>query len=182
MGKLIMWNLITLDGYFDGPKGWDLGWHQSALEGDFFRFANDQLRTADMLLFGRTTYEGMARHWQTATGETAELMNAVPKIVFSRTMDRAEWENTTLIKDDPAAAVRDLKRRLTRNIFVFGSANLSATLIEAGLFDEYRLGLTSIVLGAGRPLFHPSANGLRLNFLDSERLSSGCVVLRYAPG
>ena len=184
MRKLIMWNLITLDGFFEGTKSWDLDWHQYAMGEAFDQFALEQLRSADMLLFGGVTYEGMAKYWPNAQGESAEIaefMNKLPKVVVSRTLDRAEWANTTLVKENPVAAVSDLKRQGDRNIFLFGSADLSSTLMDAGLFDEYRFGVVSVVLGRGRPLFREGMNRLRLTLLESRQLSPGCVVLRYEP-
>jgi dihydrofolate reductase len=84
--KLIMWNLITLDGYFEGEKNWDLPWHEDLWGEELERFSLDQLQSADMLVFGRVTYEGMAAYWQTATGAVAEYMNSLPKLVCSRTL------------------------------------------------------------------------------------------------
>jgi dihydrofolate reductase len=181
MRKLIMWNLLTLDGFFEGVKSWALDWHQYVWGEELERLSVDQLRSADMLLFGRVTYEGMAAYWQSAQGEIADFMNSLPKVVFSRTLDRAEWKNTTLVKGDAASEVRELKRQGERNIFVFGSANLSTTLMEQGLFDEYRLGLVPVVLGSGKPLFGGNLSRLRLKLLEARPLSSGCVVLHYGP-
>lgn len=181
MRKLIMWNLITLDGYFEGAANWELDWHKYVWGGELERFSMEQLRSADMLLFGRTTYEGMAAYWQSAHGEDADLMNNLQKIVCSRTLERAEWKNTTLVKDDAAAAVTELKRAGDGNIFVFGSGELSRTLMERGLFDEYRLAVVPVVLGSGKTLFGHNLSRLRLRLLEARPLSSGCVILRYAP-
>jgi dihydrofolate reductase len=181
MSRLIMWNLITLDGFFEGGKSWALDWHHYVWGDELERFSVEQLRSADMLLFGRITYEGMAAYWQTAQGEVANFMNSLPKVVFSRTLDRAEWKNTKLVKGDAASGVLRLKHQGEKNIFVFGSADLSATLMEQRLFDEYRLGLVPVVLGSGKPLFGRNLSRLRLRLLESRPLSSGCVVLRYEP-
>jgi dihydrofolate reductase len=181
MRKLIMWNLITLDCFFDGAEDWSLDWHQYVWDDELKRFSIEQLRTADTLLFGRTTYEGMAAYWQSAQGEDAELMNGLPKVVCSRTLDRADWRNTKLAKGDAASEVRELKRQGEGNIFVFGSGGLSATLMEQGLFDEYRLAVVPVVLGSGKPLFGRGLNRLRLNLLEARSFTSGCVLLRYAP-
>lgn len=181
MSKLIMWNLLTLDGFFEGAGSWALDWHHYVWGDELERISLEQLRSAEMLLFGRVTYEGMAAYWQTAQGEIASFMNSLPKVVFSRTLDRAEWNNTKLVKGDAASEVLELKRQGQGNIFVFGSAGLSTTLMEQGLFDEYRLGLVPVVLGSGKPLFARSLSRLRLKLLENRQLSSGCVVLRYEP-
>ena len=183
MAELVMWNLITLDGYFEGPKSWSLEWHQQrAVDEDFLRFVLDQLQTADMLLFGRVTYEGMAAYWRTADGPIAELMNALPKAVVSRTLANADWPNTHLIRSEPEKFVAAAKQKTGRNIFVFGSANLSATLMQHNLFDEYRFGLTALVLGRGNPLFPAGTAQTRLDLIEARPVSAGCLLLRYRPG
>jgi dihydrofolate reductase len=179
MGKLIMWNLLTLDGYFEGAKSWDLDWHEHVWGAELERLSIEQLHSADRLLFGRITYEGMAAYWRTAQGEVADLMNGIPKVVFSRTLERPDWANTTLVKENAAAAVRDLKKQGDRNMFVFGSANLSETLINGDLFDEYRLAITPVVLGTGKPLFGRGLSRHTLKLIEARSLTSGCVILRY---
>lgn len=179
MRRLIMWNLATLDGYFEGPKPWDIDWHELVWGEELARFSLDQGREIGTLLFGRVTYEGMAGYWPSATGEVAEFMNTVPKVVFSRTLARADWHNTRLVSTGAAEEVRRLKQEPGKDLFIFGSANLSAALMREGLFDEYRLGLTPIVLGGGTPLFKPSPERTRLRLVEARPLRSGCVILRY---
>lgn len=179
--KLIMWNLITLDGCFEGPRAWDLEFHEYAWGDELRRFSLEQGHEVGALLFGRVTYEGMAAHWTTATGEIADFMNAVPKYVFSRTLESADWSNTTLVEGDAAEAVARLKEQPGKDIFVFGSADLSATLIRNGLFDEYRIGLVPVTLDEGNPLFKRDSEPLRLELLQSRPLGDRCVLLRYQP-
>jgi dihydrofolate reductase len=181
MSKLIMWNLMTLDGFFDGAENWALDWHQYAWGEELERLSIEQLRVADMLLFGRVTYEGMAAYWKTAKGEVAEYMNRLPKAVFSRTLLRADWQNTTLLKGDVNKEVEDLKRKGEQNIFVFGSGDFSATLLEQRLFDEYRICLVPVVIGTGKPLFGRNLCRRRMKLLESRALASGSVLLRYQP-
>ena len=176
-----MWNLITLDGYFEGAKPWDLAFHHTVWGEELERLSIEQLRGADRLIFGRATYEGMAAHWQTAQGEVADWMNRLPKVVFSRTLQRAEWTNTTLVKGDAAAAVRELKRQGDGTSLVFGSAGLSATLIAHDRFDEYRLGVAPVILGSGTPLFGRGLATKKLRLLEARALGSGGVILRYEP-
>jgi dihydrofolate reductase len=181
MRKLIMWNVITLDGYFDGAKSWDLDWHESIWGEELEQLSIEQLHSADMLLFGRVTYEGMAAYWRSAKGEVADLMNSIPKIVFSRTLTEADWTNTTLVNEDAVKAVRQLKQQGDRNMFVFGSADLSATFVNQGLFDEYRLAVAPVILGSGKTLFGRDLARRQLKLLDSRTLASGGIILRYAP-
>jgi dihydrofolate reductase len=179
--KLIMWNLVTLDGFFEGPKAWEIDWHEYVWGEELEKFSIEQLKSIGMLLFGRLTYEGMAGHWTTAKGETADFMNSIPKIVFSKTLDRADWNNTRLIKENAVEEIAKLKQEPGKDLFVLGSANLSATLTQHGLFDEYRLGLTPIVLGGGNPLFKPNPERMRMKLVEARPLKSGCVILFYRP-
>ncbi len=181
MSKLIMWNLVTLDGFFEGAKSWDLDFHQSVWGDELERLSIEQLGSADSLIFGRITYEGMAAYWQTAKGEVADFMNRLAKVVVSRTLERADWPNTKLIKDNVAAEIQKLKQQGGKNIFVFGSAKLSATLMQHNLFDEYRIAVAPVLLGRGTPLFSQNPARLNLKLLDSRTLSNGCVMLRYEP-
>ncbi len=181
MRKLIMWNLMTLDGCFEGPRPWDLAFHEYAWGDELQRFSLEQAGEVDALLFGRVTYDGMAAHWTTAKGETADFMNAVPKYVFSRTLESADWNNSTLVKGDVAETVARLKKQPGKDVIVFGSADLSATLIRNGLFDEYRIGLVPVTLGEGKALFKRDAEPLRLELVESRPLGARCLLLRYRP-
>ena len=179
MRKLIMWNLITLDGYFEGEKNWDLPWHERLWGEELERFSIDQLQSADMLVFGRVTYEGMAAYWQTATGAIADHMNSLAKVVCSRTLQAPGWNNTTLARQDAAKEVAKLKQQGNGSMLVFGSANLSKTLMNANLFDEYRIGIAPVIHGRGRLLFGDGLRPQGLRLLEARQLSSGCVILRY---
>ncbi len=179
MRKLIMWNLITLDGYFEGEKNWDLPWHERVWGDELEQFSLEQLQSADALLFGRVTYEGMAAYWQNAEGRIADYMNSLLKVVCSHTLQSATWNNTTLIRSNMAEEVARLKQQGNGNIFVFGSANLSMTLQNEGLFDEYRLGIAPVIYGKGRLLFGHGAEPQELELLESRSTSTGCVILRY---
>ena len=179
MPRLIMWNMVTLDGFFEGPNRGEIEWHDIVWGEELEQLSTEQLKAAGMLLFGRVTYQLMASYWPTATGEVADFMNEIPKVVFSRTLDRAEWTNTRLVKGNAQDEVTALKQQPGKDLFIFGSADLSSTLIEDGLIDEFRLGLTPVVLGAGTPLFKPSAKNLGMRLLEARPLQSGCVILRY---
>jgi len=179
MRKLIMWNLVTLDGYFEGVKSWDLPWHEQVWGEELERFSLEQLGSADMLVFGRVTYEGMAAYWTTAQGPVADYMNRLPKLVCSRTLETVTWNNATLVKVNVAGEVARLKQQGSGNMFVFGSANLSRTLMNEGLFDEYRIGVAPVIHGRGRFLFSDGHSSQRLQLLEARTLSTGCVILRY---
>jgi dihydrofolate reductase len=181
MSKLIMFNLITLDGFFEGAKNWDLDWHRTVVDEEFNRFAVEQLNSADRLLFGRVTYEGMAAHWPNAKGYVAHLMNSLPKFVYSSTLSPPTWKNTTLVTGSAVIEIAKLKHTSDGNSFIMGSAKLCEGLIKAGLFDEYRIMVTPTILGNGRPLFPRGIARQNLKLLETRTLASGGVILRYEP-
>src|SRR5881409_1391613 len=181
MRRVVMWNMVTLDGFFEGPKSWDIDWHEYVWGEELEQLSIDQSKSIGILLFGRVTYQGMASYWSTAHGEIADFMNSVPKIVFSRTLERAEWKNTRLVRENAAEEVARLKQEPGKDLFIFGSANLSSTLMRDGLIDEYRLGLTPVILGGGNPLFKLSPERMKLTLVESRPLKAGCVILRYQP-
>ena len=181
MRKLVMWNLITLDGFFEGSKSWEIEWHNYAWGDELERLTTEQLKTVGALLFGRVAYQGMAGYWSTQKGEIADFMNNLPKIVFSRTLEKADWNNTKLIRDNGAEEVAKLKQQPGKDLFVFGSANLSSSFIQNSLFDEYRLCVVPVILGSGNPLFKTSAQMTKLKLLEAKPLTTGGVILRYEP-
>lgn len=181
MRKVVMWNLVSLDGFFQGASQWDLSWHQDVWGDELEQFSVEQARSADMLLFGRRTYEGMAAYWADAEGEIADFMNGVHKLVFSRTLHTVTWRNSALATQPPQEEVARLKAQPGKDILVFGSAELSAALMHHGMIDEYRLGVVPIVLGGGAPLFKPRPEPMRMSLIEARPLSTGCVILTYRP-
>lgn len=179
MRKLIMWNIITLDGYFEGNQHWDLPFHDVVWGQELEKLSIEQLNAADYLVFGRVTYEGMAAHWTKEKGEIAGLMNKIPKLVFSKTLKSAEWNNTTLIKENASAEIIKLKEQGGRDMYVFGSADLSETFVNDDLFDEYRIGIAPVILGSGRPLFRKGIASKNLTLVSTQQLLTGGVVLKY---
>lgn len=179
MGKLIVWNIASLDGCFEGPDPWDLSLHETVWGDELEALSNTQLDEAEALLFGRKTYEGMATYWANETGQIADGMNTIRKYVVSNTLSDAKWNNSHLISGDVVKAIAELKRNAGRNIYIFGSADLLATLLPAGLIDEYRLGIAPLILGRGTPLFKPSDHRIDLNLIKTQPLTGGGIVLFY---
>ncbi|OGY32802.1 MAG: riboflavin biosynthesis protein RibD [Candidatus Woykebacteria bacterium RIFCSPLOWO2_01_FULL_43_14] len=180
MRKIILFNLITLDGFFAGPNG-ELDWHN--VDDEFNKFAIEQLGQIDTLIFGRVTYELMAGFWPTEQGKkddpaVAEAMNSLPKIVYSKTLDKLEWENCTLRTEIDPEEINSLKSQLGKTIAIFGSANLAASFIKLGLIDEFRLLLNPVALGEGRPLFREP---LKLRLLKTREFKNGNVLISYQP-
>lgn len=180
MRKLIMWNLMTLDGYVEGPNR-DIGWHEDVWGDELQRISIEQGQAAGALLFGRITYELMASYWPSAKGEIADFMNGLPKIVASRTLEKADWHNTRLVRENVPEEIARLKAESGKDVFIFGSADLSASLIPHGLIDELRICVVPLVLGGGNPLFKSSPESLKLRLLATRPLTSGAVVLHYQP-
>ena len=174
-----MWNIITLDGYFEGEKKWELPFHEVIWNAEMERFCLEQLNSTSYLVFGRTTYEGMAEYWRTAEGEIADYMNKLPKIVCSRTLKSADWNNSILVKENVANEIASLKAKSSKDMYVFGSANLSETLIRENLFDEYRIGIAPVIAGNGRHLFPGGLPAIKLSLLSSQPLMTGGVILKY---
>jgi dihydrofolate reductase len=176
-----MWNVITLDGYFEGKQAWDLDFHKTVYDKELEANSIEQLQTAEMLIFGRKTYEGMADYWTKADGEPeTPYMNKLPKIVCSTTLEAADWNNSVVVKD-AVTEIAKLKQQGDGNMFVFGSGNLSESLMKADLFDEYRLCVAPVLLGEGKKLFNEGLPYQKLKLLEERRLQNGGVILMYAP-
>ncbi len=181
MRKLYAFNMVTIDGFFEGPER-ELDWHN--VDGEFNEFAVDQLKKADTLLFGRVTYELMSGYWPTAAAlnddpTVAGMMNGFPKIVFSRSLERAKWNNTRLVKDNAAEEIRKLKTQPGKEMAILGSANLISTLLPLRLIDEYRIIINPVVLGRGNPLFKGTDDKITLKLLNTKIFKSGNVLLSY---
>jgi len=174
-----MWNIITIDGYFEGTQNWDLTFHKFVWGQELEKLSIEQLHSASGLVFGRITYEGMAAYWTKEEGEIADLMNRIPKLVFSNTLKSASWNNSTLISENASEEIRKLKVKGGKDLFVFGSSNLSETFIRDNLFDEYRIGIAPVILGGGRPLFRQGISPKNLSLVSTHQLLSGGVILKY---
>ncbi|NPU64867.1 dihydrofolate reductase [Bradyrhizobium sp. 83012] len=179
MARLVLWNMMTLDGMVAGANG-DISWHEDVWGPELEQFSEAQLQEASGLLFGRLTYDLMAGYWPRESGVIADFMNRVPKYVASRSLSRLEWSNAHLLAADLAADVDRLKEGSAKDLFLFGSADLASTLIAHDLIDEYRLAINPRVLGGGAPLFKPG-QAIMLRLIDSRALSSGVVIVRYVP-
>ena len=184
MKKIILWMSISLDGYFEGPDH-NLSWHR--VDDEFHQDVNDRLRAMSAFLHGRVTYQLMADFWPTAdqdpsiTGPMAEfagIWRDMPKIVYSRTLETADW-NTTLLHEVVPEDVERLKAGPGGDL-TLGGADLAATFRRLDLIDEYQIYVHPVVLGAGRPLFPESGLTTDLRLVDTQRFGNGVVALRYA--
>jgi dihydrofolate reductase len=180
MGKLIAWNLVTLDGFFEGTAPWDLAFHEKAWGEELDRLSTELGSKAHALVFGRKTYEGMKSYWTTAQpSPVASYMNSLPKLVASRAITSSDWNNTT-VTADIVSEVERLKHRWEKDLYLFGSAELLHDLLEAGVVDEVMLCIVPVLLGEGTPLFKPGIKA-DLNQIDVQVLEKGGVIARYQP-
>jgi dihydrofolate reductase len=175
--------MITLDGYFEGPHR-EIDWHN--VDAEFNDYAIDLLNNVDVLLFGRVTYQLMASYWPTSAAMAndpivAEKMNSLSKIVFSKTLEKAEWNNTWLLRENVGEEITKLKKQQGKDIAIFGSSELALTLVRLGLIDEFRIFVNPVVLGSGKPVFKGIHDKLNLKLIESKTFRSGNVLLCYQP-
>jgi len=183
MRKVFLFNMVTLDGFFEGLNR-EFDWHR--VDKEFNDFAEQQLNEVDLLLFGRVTYELMANYLPTEHAVTndpiiASKMNSMLKIVFSRTLIKAAWNNTRLVKENIAQEVSRHKNLIGKNIAIFGSSTLAATLMQVDLIDEFRIMINPIILGKGNPLFKGRNDRFNVKLLKTKMFNSGNILLYYRP-
>jgi dihydrofolate reductase len=186
MGRIAITEFITLDGVVEDPGGVEGfkhgGWSfkiSRGAEGDKFKL--DETLATEALLLGRCTYEGFAAAWPSRTGEFADRFNAMPKYVFSSTLENPTWNNTTVLRGDLATAVAKLKSAHRGDIVVHGSAQLAQALLENDLADEVRLMLFPLVLGAGKRLFAATSDKKPMRLAANKTVGDGVAILTYEP-
>ncbi|HEY6388779.1 MAG TPA: dihydrofolate reductase family protein [Candidatus Acidoferrum sp.] len=184
MRKLIVFNMVSLDGFFVDGKG-DMSWAHKH-DAEWNAFVSGNATGSGVLVLGRKTYELMASYWPTPMAlqnspVVAKGMNDMPKIVFSRTLDKASWNNTKLLHGDLASEVRKLKHASGPDMVILGSGSIVSQLARQNLIDEYQLALSPIVLGKGRTLFETVKDKLNLKLTTSRTFGNGTVFVCYLP-
>jgi dihydrofolate reductase len=187
MRNVILQEFVTLDGLAAGPHG-KVDFVPRATKDDR-SFGAEQMRlleTVDTILLGRVTYQLFAGYWPNITsGEEkafADKLNATPKIVFSKSLERAPWGNwqeATIVRTSAADEVVKLKRQAGKDLVIWGSISLAQSLLKDGLIDDYRLVVCPMVLGDGRPLFG-GTDERDLRFLEAKHFDRGAVMLTYS--
>lgn len=186
MRKLSVFESLALNGYYSGPDG-DMSWaYALSTDPEFQEFVKGNASNAGVLLFGRVTYQMMASYWPTPVAAkndpvVAKGMNEAEKIVFSRTLKKADWVNTIIVKNDLLDAVRKLKQQTGKNLVVLGSGSIVAQLADAGLVDEYKIVVKPVALGKGQTLFEGVKANVPLQLTGSRVFRDGSLVLNYAP-
>ncbi|MBV9005654.1 MAG: dihydrofolate reductase family protein [Solirubrobacterales bacterium] len=173
MGQVVVTEFITLDGVAEDPGGSEGlaggGWSfhfDRGKDGD--QFKHDELFASDAHLLGRKTYQGFGEAWPSRTGDFADRFNALPKYVVSKTLDKGDWGDTTILRGEPSAEIAQLRQRHDRDILVSGSIDLARSLLAADLVDELRLMIFPIVLGTGKRLFADNAEPAALRIVSSR--------------
>jgi dihydrofolate reductase len=177
---------VTLDGHFCGPRG-DMSFaHKPPDDAEWQEFVAENAAGSGVLVFGRTTYDMMAAWWPTpaaakAMPEVAAQMNALPKIVFSRSLTSADWKNTTLIKTDLVGTISRMKAEPGPDMAILGSGSVVTQLAGAGLIDAIQIVVNPVALGAGKSFLAGLRQPLNLNLTRAQTFGNGSVVLWYAP-
>jgi dihydrofolate reductase len=184
MRKLLVFNSVTVDGYFTDKTG-DMSWAHKQ-DPEWNEFVAGNAKSGGELLFGRVTYRMMESYWPTPAAakqlpEVAEQMNKLPKVVFSKTLNSVSWQNTRLVKGDLAEEVRKLKQEPGEDMVIMGSGSIISQLALENVIDEYQLVVNPIVLGSGRTMFDGLKEKLNLKRTNSRTFDNGNVLLCYEP-
>jgi dihydrofolate reductase len=186
MQKLIVFNHVTLDGHFVDANG-GFSWAQHGNDDpEYSAFVAENASGGGQLLFGRITYDLMASYWPTPIADqhnpaVAKGMNSMAKVVFSRTLEKAAWNNTRLVKSDIAAEVRKMKNEPGPGLAILGSGSIVSQLVPENLIDEYQMIVDPVALGKGRSMFDGIREKLTLQLAKSRIFRNGKVYLCYQP-
>ena len=185
MRRLGVFNQVSLDGYFVDMNG-DIGWAKDHQDPEWSEFVTGNASGTGVLVFGRITYQLMAGFWPTPVAiqsmpSVAEAMNGMPKVVFSRTLDQASWNNTRLVKEDPVVEMRKMKKEPGPDMVILGSGSIVSQLAPEALIDEYQIVVNPIVLGKGRTMFERIRERVALKPTRTRTFGNGNVLLCYEP-
>ena len=180
MRKLVYAINSTLDGFAD---------HESAVADDELHdFYTGMLQSAGAVLYGRVVYELLASYWPTAADnpsstrseiEFANAINRIPKVVFSKTLDKVTWDNTRLVKENAVEEVKKLKGQPGKDLWI-GGLSFVSTFVDLGLVDEYWFLIQPVILGRGKPVFKDLHERVPLKLIETKAFKSGVVVLHYS--
>ncbi|MGH2510354.1 MAG: dihydrofolate reductase family protein [Ktedonobacteraceae bacterium] len=187
MRKIVVSEFVSLDGVMEDPGGSEQfkhgGWTGKYWHAEIGHFKFEELFASDALLLGRVTYQGFAAAWPSIKDEQgfADRMNGLPKYVVSTTLNKLEWNNSTLIRENVVEEVAKLKQQPGQNILIFGSGALVHTLMQRGLIDEYQILVYPVVLGSGKSFFKGFDERVPLKLVEAKTFASGVVALSYQP-
>jgi dihydrofolate reductase len=187
MRKLLVTMWVTLDGFIAGPNG-EMDWVTRLYDAEMGQYEDAVVSAADTLLLGRVTYESFAGSWPNVPDnpivsegerEYARKLNAMRKVVFSKSLDSVDWNNSTLANEIVPEEIEKLKQEPGRDMIIYGSASVVQELTNLGLIDEYQILVHPVVLGSGKPLFSGIHDTVNLNLMEAKQLPSGVTLLRY---
>ena len=185
MRKVILAMNVSLDGFIEGPNG-ELDWF--IFDEEMWKEVNDQVRSIGTLLFGRVAYPGFESYWSSAATnpsstkdeiEFSHNIENIPRIVFSKTLEKVEWKNTRLVKENIAEEILKMKQQPGKDLVIVGGAGIASTFMNLGLIDEYQINVHPIVLGSGKPLFKDIKDRINLKLVKTKTYTSGVVGLHY---
>ena len=189
MRKIVLTEWVTLDGYASGPNN-DMNFVGESFNDEMGKYEDDIVGTADTLVLGRVTHESFAGSWpyvpdkpDADEGEKAyaRKLNAMKKIVFSKTLEKAEWSGSTLVRDINPDEIRKWKQEDGKDMLIYGSASIVQQLTNLGLIDEYQILVHPVVVGGGKALFEGVKDKHRLKLVNAKPFTSGVVLLTYQP-
>ncbi|MDN3015702.1 dihydrofolate reductase family protein [Paenibacillus sp. BSR1-1] len=187
MRKLVLFLHASLDGFVEGPNGeMDIGW--VSYDADLEKHAREILSTADTVIWGRETYQMMHSYWTAVPSDPsashhelnhAEWIEKTPKIVFSTTLEKVEWNNSRLVKEDVEKEIKNLKQQQGKDMVILGSPRLAHYLMQLGLIDEYKITVSPVLIGSGLPLFQGLQEKVNLKLIENKTFESGAIALVY---
>jgi dihydrofolate reductase len=187
--KIIVSERITLDGYIAGLRG-EMDWMEEFFDEALANYESELQKSVDTTLFGRETYQGFESYWPKVAldpdspkglAEYAQQLNAMRKVVFSKTLSRVEWNNSVLVHEIDPEEITKMKQGPGGDMVIYGSASIVQTLNNLRLIDRYQLLVFPVVLGSGKPLFHNISHKVKLSLMSSTTHPSGVVLLTYEP-
>jgi dihydrofolate reductase len=185
MAKILVSDFVSLDGVMEGPGDIDpfelRGWSMPYMTPRIGHMKFDELKNSGGMILGRKTYEGFASFWPNAPEDESgftSLMNNIPKYVVSTTLNKVDWNNSILINNNVFNSISELKKKISNDLLITGSADLINSLIPQGLIDEFRLWISPVVVGKGKHLFQEGTN-LKLKLIEAKFFDSGSVLLDY---
>lgn len=187
MRKLVLFLHASLDGFVEGPNGaMDIGW--ISYDGDLEKYAKEILSTADTVIWGRGTYQLMHGYWPSVPSNPsasqhernhAEWIDKTAKIVFSKTLDKVEWNNSRLVKEDIEEEIKNLKQQPGKDMVILGSPRIAHHLMQLDLIDEYKITVSPVLIGSGLPLFQGLKEKVKLELIENKTFDSGAIGLVY---
>jgi len=193
MKKIFVHMIVSLDGYINGPDG-EMNLH--FVDDEFEDYINNLLKSIDGMIYGRKSFELLSQYWPTAAEnpdaaadpsnpekhiEAAHMMNELPKYVVSKTIKKAEWNNSHIISENLYGEISKLKNETGKDIALFAGGETASNFIRLNLIDELRIVLNPVVFGGGSPLFRGGYDRINLKLLKTKKFQSGAIVLYYKP-